>query len=158
MVSVNFVPNCCFANVVSPGFDISLFTFGMIFPDIANTSSDVGAWLPRDFVVIYFSELMFNYFVVACVGFDTTISVPTMQCEPTFSKYFGCNLYKFYYFFFLATTWYQIVNEHTCSNLFHNFFELLHILKYALLGLLLIQRVIESAQIQAFWILRYQFI
>ena len=35
---VDFVPNCCFANVVTPGYDIVLFTFGMIFPDVANSS------------------------------------------------------------------------------------------------------------------------
>ena len=38
LVSVDFVPNCCFANVVSPGYDIVLFTFGMIFPNVANSS------------------------------------------------------------------------------------------------------------------------
>ena len=41
LVLVDVVPNCCFANVVSPVYDIFLFTFGMMFPDVANTLSDV---------------------------------------------------------------------------------------------------------------------
>ena len=69
------------------------------------------------------------------MGFDTTVFVPVIQREPTFLKYFRRNLLNFYYFFHLVTTWYQIIEVHTCKNLFHSFlrtslyFEIGHILR-----------------------------
>lgn len=40
LVSNDFIPNYCFANVVSMGYDISLFIFGNIFSDVVNMSPD----------------------------------------------------------------------------------------------------------------------
>lgn len=126
---------------------------GSVFSDVANFSPDFWAWLSCDVAVI----LLVNWCSVVSWRF-TWDSILQFACHlSTFLKNFGRKFFKLYYFFFLITTWWQIINIYTCSNLFsnHNFYERLGIFKYALLGLLLMQKVYKILKFQFGWCLDF---
>lgn len=156
MVPVNFVPNFCFANVVTPGYDVSLFTFTMILSDVGNSSPYVWARLSSDFVVIW----LVYWFSIVSWWFSRGL-IQQFVCHlysgnpPSWNnlKYF----FNLCYFFFLVTTWYQIICVHTCSSLLHNFFMNVSDFEISSLRGLLAQKVIVSIQIIAWWFLRCRF-
>ena len=57
LVSVDFVSNCCFANVLCLGYDNPLLIFGMVFSVVVNTSPEIWPWFSCNFLVTWLVNL-----------------------------------------------------------------------------------------------------
>ena len=136
LVSVDIVSSCCFANVLCPGYDNPLLIFGMIFSVVVNTSPEVWVWLSCNFLVTW----LVNLCLIVSWRFSWDLILQFAGCL--------CNLNPLSLscitsFFFLEPPYsksstYILAAISLSTQIFD---ERPSILKYALLGFLLVKMV-----------------